>query len=217
MQKTFQCLIVAALLVLGLNTSAHAAGYYIGFLGGGSFLPDSKANDALGSTNFIFDGGFDGSITLGYDLGTEYPKMGRGRVELEFNTASNDIKEAEFVQGGETATGSAERTSVMLNTIGEHKTQSGIIVYALLGLGWAKVSLDNVSIRDTPFVDDSDSKLLAYQAGLGVCWEFSPHFLLDFSYRYYGTTDPEFTKQDGNTLDYEYASHRVLAGVRLAF
>jgi hypothetical protein len=66
MQKTFQCLIVAALLVLGLNTSAHAAGYYIGFLGGGSFLPDSKANDALGSTNFIFDGGFDGSITLGY-------------------------------------------------------------------------------------------------------------------------------------------------------
>jgi opacity protein-like surface antigen len=217
MKKVFLFLVVPTLLILSMSNTAAATGYYIGLLGGGSFLSDAKASDAGGSTNFSFDGGFDGSITLGYDLGTEYPKIGRGRVELEFNTASNDIKEAEFVQGGETATGSAERTSVMLNTIGEHKMQSGIIMYALLGLGWAKVSLDKVSIRDTPFVDDSDSKLLAYQAGLGVCWEFSPHFLLDFSYRYYGTTDPEFTKQDGNTLDYEYASHRVLAGVRLAF
>ena len=216
MQKTFQCLIVAALLVLGLNTSAHAAGYYIGFLGGGSFLPESKANDALGSTNFSFDSGFDGSISLGYDLGTAYPKIGRGRVELEFNKASNDLDEADFIENSSGVSGSAERTSIMLNTIGEYKTQKGIIIYALLGLGWSEIGLDNVAILGTPFVDDSDSQL-AYQAGLGLAWKFLPHFFFDVSYRYYGTTDPSFTKHDGDSLDYEYDSHRLLAGVRLHF
>jgi opacity protein-like surface antigen len=195
MQKTFQCLIVTALLVLGLNISAHAAGYYIGFLGGGSFLPESKANDALGSTNFSFDGGFDGSISLGYDLGTEYPKIGRGRVELEFNKASNDLDEANFIDNSSGASGSAERTSIMLNTIGEYKTQKGIIIYALLGIGWAEI----------------------YQAGLGLAWKFLPHFFFDVSYRYYGTTDPSFTKHDGDSIDYEYDSHRLLAGLRLHF
>ena len=215
MRKTLQSLIVAVLLVFGLSTTA-AAGYYIGFLGGGSFLPDAKASDAGGNTNFSFDGGFDGSVTLGYDLGTEFPKIGKGRVELEFNRASNDLKEAQFLENSSGGTGSAERTSVMLNTIGEYKTQNGIIIYALLGLGWAQISLDNIAILGVPFVDDSDSQL-AYQAGLGLAWKFFPHFFFDVSYRYFGTTDPSFTKQDGENIDYEYDSHRVLAGVRLHF
>ena len=216
MQKTFQCLIVAALLILGLNTSAQAAGYYIGFLGGGSFLPESKANDALGSTNFSFDGGFDGSISLGYDLGTAYPKIGRGRVELEFNKASNDLDEAEFIDNSSGASGSAERTSIMLNTIGEYTTQSGIIIYALLGLGWAEISLDNVSIMGELFVDDSNSQL-AYQLGFGFGRRLSEHLTVDIGYRFYGTTSQDFTKEDGTRLDFEYASHRVVAGLRLNF
>jgi opacity protein-like surface antigen len=104
----------------------------------------------------------------------------------------------------------------MVNTIGEYTTQSGMIIYALLGLGWAEISLDNVSVLGEPFVDDNNSQL-AYQAGLGIGWKLSDHFIFDIGYRYYGTTDPEFTKQDGTNLDYEYASHRILAGVRLDF
>jgi opacity protein-like surface antigen len=217
MRKIFLYLIVAALLVAGLSTSAAADGFYIGFLGGGSFLPDAKATDIDGSTNFSFDGGFDGSVMLGYDLGTEHANIGKGRVELEYNTASNDVTAAEFVEGGAGASGSADRTSIMLNTIGEYQTRSGMIIYALLGLGWAKISLDNIAILGVPFVDDSDSSLLAYQAGLGVGWKLSQHFFFDIGYRYYGTMDPKFVNQDGNSLDYEYASHRVLAGVRLHF
>jgi opacity protein-like surface antigen len=217
MRKIFQYLITTALLFFSLSTSAAAAGYYISFLGGGSFLPEAKASDVDGSTNFSFDGGFDGSISLGYALGSDYPTIGRGRVELEFNTASNDLDDVEFVEGGAGGSGSAERTGFMLNTIGEYQTQSGIIIYALLGLGWAEITLDNVSILGVPFVNDSDSSLLAYQAGLGIAWKFSQHFFFDVSYRYFGTTDPEFTKQDGNNLEYEYDSHRVLAGIRLHF
>jgi len=203
-------------MVFSLSAPAAASGFYLGLLGGGSFAPKAKASDVDGSTNFTFDGGFDGSIALGYDLGTDHPKIGKGRVELEFNKASNDLNEVEFVESASAGSGSVKRTAVLLNTIGEYTTEKGIMIYALLGLGWAKISLDNVAILGTPYVDDSSNQL-AYQAGLGIGWKFSPHFYFDMSYRYLGTTNPEFTKQDGNNLEYEYASHRVLAGFRLHF
>ena len=215
MSRKIQCLVVTTLLVLGFSTSA-AAGFYIGIQGGAGIVPDATGSDADGSANFTYDAGYDGSILLGYNLGEEHPSIGKGRVELEFNTASNDLSGAEFVEGNVGAGGSVERTSIMVNTIGEYTTQSGIIIYALLGLGWAEISLDNVSVLGEPFVDDKNSQL-AYQAGLGIGWKLSDHFIFDIGYRYYGTTDPEFTKQDGTNLDYEYASHRILAGLRLDF
>ena len=216
MREKFQHLMVTTLLVLFLSSPAAAAGYYIGIQGGAGFVPDATGRDSGGSVNFTYDAGYDGSIMLGYNLGEKHPNIGRGRLELEFNTASNDINGAEFVEGKVGVDGSAKRTSIMVNTIGEYRTQSGMIIYALLGLGWADISLDNVSILGAPFVDDSNSQL-AYQAGLGIGWNLSEHFIFDIGYRYYGTTDPEFTKQDGTILDYEYASHRVLAGVRVQF
>jgi len=216
MGKYLHCLVGSTLLLLALSTNAAAGGFYLGILGGAGFLSDAGASDSDGRMNFSYDAGFDGSVTLGYDLGEEHPNIGKGRVELEFNRAANDIKEAEFVEGKVGADGSVERTSIMVNTIGEYTTRSGMMIYALLGLGWAQVSLDNVSILGQPFVDDSNSQL-AYQAGLGVGWNLGEHLVFDIGYRYYGTTDPEFTEKDGTSLDYEYTSHRVLAGLRLHF
>jgi len=209
-------LIGAALLVLVISSPVAAAGYYIGIQGGVGFPPESKGSDAQGTVNFSYDAGYDASITLGYDLGNNYPNIGNGRVEIEFNTASNDIDEVEFVENNAAGNGSADRTSIMLNTIGEYVTESGIIIYALLGVGWAEITLDNVSILGEPLVDDSNSQL-AYQAGAGLAYKFGGHLTFDVGYRYYGTTDPEFTKEDGTNLDYEYASHRVVAGLRLNF
>ena len=206
----------AIILLLVYSSSAAAGGYYIGIQGGVDFLPETKASDSEGSLNFGYDAGYDGSITVGYNIGNDYPNIGNGRIEVEFNTASNDIDEAETNEGNVPVDGSADRNSIMLNTIGEYVTESGMIVYVLIGLGWAEVTLDNVSILGEPFVDDSNSQL-AYQAGLGVAWRFSERFFFDLGYRYYGTTEPEFTKQDGGNLDYEYTSHRLLAGLRMQF
>ena len=216
MKKTFQNIIWTAILVFIFNSPAAAAGYYIGIQGGVGFLPEAKATDSEGGFNVSYDAGFDGSKTAGYDIGNNYPNIGNGRVELEFNKASNDMDGAEFVEGTVGIDGSADRTSIMFNTIGEYVTESGMILYALFGLGWAQITLDNVSIGGEPLVDDSNSQL-AYQAGIGLAWRLSAHFVIDVGYRYYGTTDPEFTKKDGTNLDYEYASHRLLAGLRLPF
>ncbi len=216
MKKNFQSLICAAIFLMAFSTPAAAVGYYMGIQGGIGLLPEAQGTDSEGSVNFSYDSGFDGGITVGYDLGDKHPKIGKGRVELEFNTASADLDEAEFVEGKVGVDGSVKRTSIMLNTIGEYTTRSGMMVYALLGLGWAQISLDNVSILGEPFVDDSDSQL-AYQAGLGVGWRLSDHFVFDIGYRYYGTTNPGFTTKDGTDLDYEYTSHRILAGLRVNF
>ena len=216
MKKIVQYLIGPFMLLLLASSPVTAGGYYLGFHGGLGFLPETKAKDPEGTYNFDYDAGYDGSITLGYNMGNNYPNIGNGRVEVEFNAAANDIDEAEFKVVNSAVSGSADRTSIMLNTIGEYVTQSGIIVYVLLGLGWAEISLDNVDINGEPFADDSNSQL-AYQAGFGLGWKFSDHFFFDIGYRYYGTTDPEFTQEDGRNLDYEYSSHRLLAGLRLQY
>lgn len=216
MKFCLQYLFGTALLVLVLNSPVQAGSFYLGILGGGSLLTEAKASDPEGSVNFDYDGGFDWGVTAGYDLGNDYPNIGNGRVEIEFNGATNDLDQAEFVEGSVAAAGSVERTSIMFNTIGEYVTESGMIIYALLGLGWAEITMDNVAILGEPFADDSDSQL-GYQAGIGLGWKFSNHLVADFSYRFYGTTDPAFTKKDGTSIDYEYRSHRLLAGIRLQF
>jgi len=216
MKRFFPSLVGTALFIMVFNSQAAATGFYVGILGGAGLLADAQAKDNQGSFNFTYDPGYDGSISLGYDLGDKYPKVGKGRVEIEFNTASADMDHAEFVEGDAAVDGSVKRTSVMLNTIGDYTTRSGMMIYALLGLGWAEISLDNVSIMGEPFVDGSDGQL-AYQAGLGVGWRFSKHFVLDLSYRYYGTVDPEFSEADGTSLTYEYVCHRILAGLRFNF
>jgi opacity protein-like surface antigen len=216
MKKNVQFLIGSFLLLLIMNSPVAAGGYYLGIQGGMGFPPESKGTDSQGRVNFSYDSGYDGSVTLGYDLGNDHPNLGNGRVELEFNKASNDINEVQFVENNVGIAGSADRTSIMLNTIGEYVTESGMIIYALLGIGWAEITLDNITILNEPFIDDSNSQF-AYQAGFGLAWKLSGHWAVDVGYRYYGTTDLEFTKQDGTGLDFEYASHRVLAGLRLNF
>jgi len=204
------------LLLLIMGSPVAAGGYYLGIQGGMGFPPESKGTDSQGRVNFSYDSGYDGSVTLGYDLGNNHPNIGNGRVELEFNKASNDINEVQFVENNVGIEGSAARTSIMLNTIGEYVTESGMIIYALLGIGWAEITLDNITILNEPYIDDSNSQF-AYQAGFGLAWKLAAHWAVDVGYRYYGTTDAEFTKKDGTGLDFEYASHRVLAGLRLNF
>lgn len=216
MKKIYLYLLGAVLLNLVLISAAGAAGYYIGVQGGAGYLPEAVAADPQGRFNFSHDTGLSGGVTIGYDLGDEHPKIGRGRVEIEFSAASNDLEEAEFVEGAVGAGGSVSRKGIMLNTIGEHTTASGRILYVLVGIGWAEVSLDNVSILQSPFVDDSSSQL-AYQVGVGIGRRITEHVAADIGYRFYGTTEPEFSTREGTTLDHEYTSHLLLASFRFYF
>ena len=216
MKRIILYAVLLAFLFIPVKPIMAAGNFYLGLHGGAAIPDDSKATDSGGRYNIDYDLGFDGSITLGYDLGDSYPKVGRGRVELEVNHAENDLDEADFAEGKVSAGGSIKRTSVMVNTIGEHKTRSGVIIYALLGAGWAKIELDNATILDQPLADDDDSQL-AYQIGAGIGWQLNRRITYDLGYRYLGTLDPNFTAADGKSLDYDYGCHRILAGIRFNF
>jgi len=216
MKKIIQSAVLLVFLFVPVKTIMAAGNFYLGLHGGAAILDESKAKDSEGSYNIDYDLGFDGSITLGYNLGDRYPKIGRGRVEFELNYAENDLDEADFVEGKVGADGSVKRTGFMFNTIGEHKTRSGVIIYALLGGGWAKIELDNATIVDKPLADDDDTQL-AFQVGAGVGWQLNKHITYDLGYRYFATLDPDFAGDDGKRLDYEYGCHRILAGIRFNF
>ena len=216
MKRIIQCTVLLAFLFLPVQTIMAAGNFYLGLHGGAAIPDDSKATDSDGRYNIDYDLGFDGSITLGYNLGDDYPKIGRGRVEFEVNYAENDLDEADFAEGKVSAGGSIKRTGLMINTIGEHKTSSGVIIYALLGGGFAKIELDNATILDQPLADDDETEL-AFQVGAGIGWEMNRHITYDIGYRYLLTTDPNFTTAEDKGLDYEYACHRILAGIRFNF
>jgi len=216
MKRIIQSAVLLVFLFVPVKTIMAAGNFYLGLHGGVAIPDESKAKDSEGSYNIDYDLGFDGSITLGYNLGDRYPKIGRGRVELEVNHAENDLDEADFVEGKVGADGSIKRTGFMFNTIGEHKTRAGVIIYALLGAGWAKIELDNATILDEPLADDDDTQL-AFQVGAGVGWQLNRRITYDLGYRYFATQDPDFSKDDGKRLDYEYGCHRILAGIRFNF
>ena len=216
MKRIIQCTVLIAFLFLPVQAIMAAGNFYLGLHGGATMPDDSKATDAEGRYTIDYDFGFDGSITAGYSLGDEYPKIGRGRVELELGYAENDLDQADYAEGKVSAGGSIKRTSVMLNTIGEHKIPGGVILYALLGVGAAKLELDNATVLDQPLADDDDTEL-AFQVGAGIGWEMNRHITYDMGYRYFLTTDPSFSTGKGNSLDYEYSCHRFLAGIRLNF
>ncbi len=216
MKRIIQYAVLLAFLFISVKPIMAAGNFYLGLHGGLAVPDEAKAKDSEGSYNIDYDLGFDGSITLGYNLGDRYPKIGRGRVELELSYAENDLDEADFLEGKVRADGSVKRTGIMVNSIGEHRMSSGVILYALLGAGWAKIELDNAIIVDQPLADDDDSQL-AFQVGAGIGWQLNQRITYDIGYRYLATLDPDFNTDDGKSLDYEYGCHRILAGIRFNF
>jgi opacity protein-like surface antigen len=216
MKRITQSMTFFVFLLVPLTGAWAAGNFYLGLHGGAAILDESKATDNEGRYKIDYDIDFDGSVTLGYKLGDKFPKIGRGRVELEVNYAENDLDEADFTDGKVSAGGSIKRTGIMFNSIGEHRTDAGVIIHALLGIGWAKIDLDNATVLDQLVVDDDDSQL-AFQIGAGVGYQLNSRITYEVGYRYFFTLDPSYTTDGGKTLDYEYGAHRILAGIRFNF
>jgi OmpA-OmpF porin, OOP family len=85
--------------------------------------------------------------------------------------------------------------------------------FILAGVGGAQVSINDASSGGSALVDDDDF-VVAYQFGAGLNYDISDEMMIGISYRYFGTTNPEFTGSDGSTtFDMENQSHSVLLGI----
>ena len=74
------------------------------------------------------------------------------------------------------------------------------------GLGFARVSVNDLSILGIPSTDDDDS-VFAYQLGAGAAWEIDPNLAVTFDYRWFATQDLEMTNLAGVGFKAEVSSH----------
>lgn len=195
---------------------AAGEGFYLGVWGGGTLLDEAKVRDARGTAHVDFDAGTAFGAALGYDIGTRYPAIGQGRLELEIAHRQNDLKDAKFSDGRLAADGEISVLSFMANSFAEFYGARPWLPYVGLGLGYARVSLDSARLAGAPWGDDSDG-VFAYQAGLGVGYELNQLLTLDLGYRYFGTLDATFRLADQTSVDWEYDNHALLLGLRLTF
>lgn len=176
----------------------------------GAFMPTDSdlsspffASEGIASAEISYDTGMALSLALGQDLDSV-----RVEGELSYKTADMDKLSATgfFGESGSgPIDGDISSLSVMCNAWKDIKTGGTVTPYVGLGIGFAKLDaeLEGESESDTVF---------AYQLGLGLGIALQENLILDLSYRYFATSDPDF---DG--LEAEFASNNVMAGLRMNF
>ena len=128
----------------------------------------------------------------------------------------------EFTLGGEDVGGSgdAESLAVMANGFFDLRTGTKWTPYVGAGVGWALVKNDidafGSCFSDPPFVDDEDG-VFAYQLMAGITYQVTNSISLGIGYRFFSTSDPEFTDIMGRRFESEYRAHNAEVGLRFRF
>jgi opacity protein-like surface antigen len=184
---------------------------YLGVQVGGTWVDDADLSDQTGSFGEAeFDTGFNVGVTGGVDCGP-------GRYELELTYRQNDfdqISDPGF--GSLPVDGDISALAFMANAFWDIATGSPVTPYLGGGIGVANVSINDLGAFGVPFADDDDT-VFAYQVGAGVALELNPNMALDLGYRYFATSDPEFTDVDGFKFESEYKTHNASLGLRIMF
>jgi opacity protein-like surface antigen len=134
------------------------------------------------------------------------------RTELELSYREPDIDKVE-IDGFGTFKADAElqTVGVLLNGYYDFLPEKMFSPFLTVGVGVLHHRIKFKS--NTNFSSGKDSDVVfGFQAGGGVGWNVSRRVSIDVSYRYLGSTDPNF---DGTKT--EYGAHELLAGVRFNF
>jgi opacity protein-like surface antigen len=199
------------LLVVLMATTARAQGPYVSVQVGSTWLED--ADNAFKAFPLQFTTEYDLGFNVGAASGYDY---GLWRAEIELAYRQNDLDTLAALGSSFNAGGDLSALSLMLNGFVDLPTPGPLTPYLGGGLGMAWVSANDVTADGDPVVDDDDA-VFAYQLAAGLGWELMPKVTLDLGYRFFATTDPEFTDVDGDTFESEYMSHNLMAGLRLGF
>jgi opacity protein-like surface antigen len=204
-------ILTAIFALVFITTSAQAAdkGMYVSGNLGVSILSDAD-NEALG---IVIESSYDPGFNIGGAIGYNY---GSVRAEGEIIYRRNDADELSVFGLSAPADGEVSAISFMVNGYYDfHSANSSMVPYLGGGLGAASVDLD-ISALGVPLGDDS-ATVFAYQFMAGLGFNISPTTTLTAGYRYFATSDPEFTDPTGIKFDSEYQSHEFTFGARFMF
>jgi OOP family OmpA-OmpF porin len=184
--------VLANLLALGVSTSAWAVqveGLYAG-VGLGYTKVDDVTYDLLGAPVVAHPAEFDGDQGLQFRVGWAF---GGPRLEVEWADLGVNAKSFGRVGDIEAAVGKLEVDTWMANLFYDFDLDSRFIPYLGIGIGQADVKAKGISkdatLPDrTGFVDGGDAAF-AWQALLGVAYQWNEHLGVTLDYRFVKTDD----------------------------
>jgi OmpA-OmpF porin, OOP family len=181
-------------------------GLYIAGGAGLNWLRDAETRvNGAGTGDTESDLGWAGIGAVGWGFGNGF------RIEGELGYRENEVDRLT----NSSASGDISSWSVLGNVLYDFNTGTKFTPYIGAGLGIARVMLDARAGGTT--VDDSDS-VVAFQGIGGVAYALTDMLKLDLSYRYLGTTDPNFHVRSTNaSMDTEYQNHTLLLSLRYEF
>jgi opacity protein-like surface antigen len=203
--KSFAVIILAICIAA---TSADAQYYFEGNTGV-SVLKDADIDS--GGTPFIgrFDKGYILTGALGYS-------MDSFRLEGEISYRKNNWDEVEDSSGffAKTA-GYFSAITIMANAWRDFNIKPNWNMFVGGGVGLSQMNMEITQVGLVATAGDFSDNVFAYQAGVGVSYQWLPKTNLVVQYRLFGTEQVDFSDDGGDK--YDYLSHSLMLGIRRAF
>jgi len=216
-------LIFCAAMIAAMVASASAtqAQWYVSGNIGASIHTDSDVDAADNAGNSLngevsFDTGIGGTAAVGRIYGN-------WRFEGEFSYRQNDLDKITVNSltlaglgtfsslGSAPVNGDLTNIGLMVNGWYDFTPVGNWVPSIGAGLGMAFVNIDSSDLG----IDDTDT-VFAYQFGASLGYQVNPDTVVGVTYRFFGTTDPEFTEGTTN-VDAENFIHAVEIGLRVRF
>ncbi|OGR33604.1 MAG: hypothetical protein A2091_06000 [Desulfuromonadales bacterium GWD2_61_12] len=190
-------------------------GFYLGAYLGAPLAADIGGKDAAGTFQLETAGDPLTAFTLGYEL-LDGSFLGTGgRIELEYSQRGSSFSEGNFSSGDVVAVGDLAIESLMLNCFATYRTGTPVSPYLGLGLGAARMTIDDLAVAGLPLIDD-EVTTVAGQGGLGLDIDITSWLRLDVGYRFFYVR-PEFTQSNGSDVTIDYREHSALVGAVVKF
>lgn len=185
--------------------------WYVSGAGGATWFESADGQAGNTSLETSFDKGY-------AFLGAAGRQFGNGfRAEGEFGYRNAATNKPKVNSGPEFNTdGSMSALSFMANGYYDFDVGMKIKPYIGGGIGFARVSVNDICINGTQLVDDSDV-VFAYQAIGGLGYDPSQNLTAFVEYRYFATLDPSFNASNGGNYDSQFTSHNAMLGLRYHF
>jgi opacity protein-like surface antigen len=210
MKNRFPVIICGLFLVLAASPAfALPKPFYASIHAGGCFLEDADLTGNFDSVSLDYDPGPVVTGAFGYDF------VG-ARLEGEIGFRDNGINKVNYQGHSSYPGGDVSVLSFMANGIADFPLGSPFVPYVNAGIGLALVSINEDRSLGID-LDSTDDTVFAYQGGAGVGYAVTPEWTVEIGYEYFATLDPKFRTAEGDSVDFSYASHSAIAGVRYGF
>ena len=190
---------------------------YLKAAGGVNILPEIVNTGSNGNDNTMeLDPGFAFSGGLGMNLVDDIRLEGE-IIYTTTNTLDQIVGSANGLTVSSTATeGDVSSLAFMANVAYDISNQGTYIPFVTAGVGMAGVFMNGMKVDGT-LIADSKDWVFAMQAGGGISLPVDPSTILEASYRYFETRDPEFGDERSQPFSSTIAAHSFMLGARLKF